>query len=363
MAVAEAPSRAPGAVFRRTEGAAIAAALLLAVGAIGAPAPLAGAAFPLVAACCVWLALASARRLREGGGPGVWLDLAAALAAPAAWAAGAPAEDAALLSVLLLLRVLRRLPGTALLVRVFGTQRGPLAGAGAMAAAVWALSGVAVHLLERGGQPEAFGTLGASLWWSAVTLTTTGYGDLVPQTAAGRVLAAATMACGLGAAALLTSILATGFVAEARRMEFLRTWDLVARVPFLHDLDPSTTADVAHLLHPLDVPAGAVLTRRGERGDCMYFIVSGGVEVDLPSGPVRLGPGHFFGEIALLSDGIRTATVRASEPSVLLMLDVADFRDLAARRHGLAEAVAAEAARRRAASPHSPLPRPRRPTT
>ena len=39
-----------------------------------------------------------------------------------------------------------------------------------------------MHVIERNGQPEAFGTLPQALWWAVVTLTTTGYGDEVPQT-------------------------------------------------------------------------------------------------------------------------------------------------------------------------------------
>ena len=65
------------------------------------------------------------------------------------------------------------------------------------------------------------------------TLTTVGYGDEVPVTALGRLLAGGVMLCGIGICALWTAILVTGFSHEMRRSEFLRTWDLVARVPYL----------------------------------------------------------------------------------------------------------------------------------
>jgi len=60
----------------------------------------------------------------------------------------------------------------------------------------------------------------------------------------------------------------------------------------------------------------------------MYFILSGEVEVALEPTPVRLGKGQYFGEIALLRDTARTATVTAVEDTELLVLEVADFRKL-----------------------------------
>ena len=64
------------------------------------------------------------------------------------------------------------------------------------------------------------------------------------------------------------------------------------------------------------------MVRRGRPGDCMYFIASGEVEVRLEPQPVRLGPGTFFGEMALLERGPRTATVVTTLPTTLLILDV-----------------------------------------
>ncbi len=76
--------------------------------------------------------------------------------------------------------------------------------------------------LERDVQPAAFGSIPAALWWAVATLTTTGYGDVVPMTPLGRIIAACVMICGLGVFGLWTGILATGFAAETRRDNFLR---------------------------------------------------------------------------------------------------------------------------------------------
>lgn len=77
-----------------------------------------------------------------------------------------------------------------------------------------------------------------------------------------------------------------------------------------------------------------------------YFIVEGEVEVQIPPRPLRLGAGAFFGEIALITGGPRTATAIAATNCTLLTLDIADFRDLADRRPELMDAIHEEADRR-----------------
>src|SRR5260370_571999 len=72
------------------------------------------------------------------------------------------------------------------------------------------------------------------------------------------------------------------FAEETRRRDFLRPWDLVAKVPFFHDIGSSTIADVAGLLRPRDYQAGAVIMRRGER----YFVASGVVQIRLTPEPI-----------------------------------------------------------------------------
>src|SRR5271170_1437911 len=203
-----------------------------------------------------------------------------------------------------------------------------------------------MHVLERDGQPLAFGTLPAALWWAVVTLTTTGYGDEVPQTHLGHLLGAVVMICGIATFGLWTGILATGFAAESRRRNFIRTWDLVSKVPFFQTLDPSAITEITHMLRRVEVPERTAVIRRGRVGDCMYFIAAGEVEVEVGAPPVRLGEGAFFGELALLGDSIRTANVSTTRPTTLLVLDLADFRTLMAHHSDLARVIDAEGRRR-----------------
>ena len=73
------------------------------------------------------------------------------------------------------------------------------------------LSSTALYLAERDVQPEMFGSIPRTMWWSVATLTTVGYGDIVPVTPLGRVFAALTAVTGIGVIALPTGILASAF--------------------------------------------------------------------------------------------------------------------------------------------------------
>lgn len=255
-------------------------------------------------------------------------------------------RDASLSGFVWALKLVRYAPALASLRQVISDFRHALLSVLLGFSIVLLLSASLAYVLERAAQPEVFGSIPAALWWAIVTLTTTGYGDVIPMTPLGRVLAGIVMVSGIILFALWAGILATGFAEETRRREFLRTWDLVARVPFFHNIGAIVIADVARLLRPREFPAGAVIVRRGQPGDCMYFVASGEVEVQLQPGSVILGPGGFFGEMALLTGDPRNATIVARRPSTLLTLDILDFRELLARQPGLAQIIHEEADRR-----------------
>jgi voltage-gated potassium channel len=276
------------------------------------------------------------------------VDAAAALAVPLAVALGADPKSAWVFSVLWLLKIMPGIPGLRQLRRVIVLESGPLLSVLVIFLMVLFLASTAVYMLERGGQPVAFGSLPATLWWAVATLTTTGYGDVVPVTPLGRLVAGLVMICGLGVFGLWTGILATGFAAETRRDNFLKTWESVTRVPFFASLGAAAIADVTHMLRTMDLPARTTIIRKGQTGDCMYFLASGEVEVDLPGKKVRLGAGAFFGEMALLGNNLRSANITTTRISRLLVLDLVDFRVLMARHPDLAQTIDTEAKRRAA---------------
>ena len=91
-------------------------------------------------------------------------------------------------------------------------------------------------------------------------------------------------------------------------------------------LGPAGLERVARNLVPLEVAAGAVIIKEGDAGDRFYLIEAGRVVVSRAGAAlVSLGPGDFFGEIALLRDVPRTATVKAEEPCTLRALDRQHF--------------------------------------
>jgi len=117
-------------------------------------------------------------------------------------------------------------------------------------------------------------------------------------------------------------------------------------VPFFKTLDPTAITEITHTLRRIELPPRTAVIRRGKIGDCMYFIAAGEVQVDVAPTPVLLGAGTFFGELALLGDQVRTADVVTTKQSTLLVLDLADFRELMAHHTELAGAIEAEAERR-----------------
>ena len=102
---------------------------------------------------------------------------------------------------------------------------------------------------------------------------------------------------------------------------------LLRGVPIFAPLPELVLEHLARQATRLQVPAGAEIVRVGETGDCFYIVDTGEVEIDLgrPGQATMQGAGSFFGEIALLRDVPRTATVRARIKTNLLVVDGADF--------------------------------------
>jgi voltage-gated potassium channel len=283
--------------------------------------------------------------LYVGSSSGI-VDAIGALAVPGALICGVEPGTAWLLAVLWMLKVVPGIPGLRQLRRVLVIESGSLFSVLIIFLMVLSLASVAVYFLEHDVQPATFGSVPAAMWWAIATLTTVGYGDVVPITPLGRMVAALVMISGLGVFGLWTGILATGFAAETRRDNFLKTWESVSKVSFFAALGPAAIADVTHMLRTMDLPPRAMIIRKGQRGDCMYFLAAGEVEVDLPGKKVTLGEGAFFGEMALLGNNLRSANITTTRLSKLLVLDLVDFRLLMARHPDLAATIDAEAKRR-----------------
>ena len=100
--------------------------------------------------------------------------------------------------------------------------------------------------------------------------------------------------------------------------------DLVGGVPLFAPLSVAAKEHVAARLTKVDVAAGEVVVRAGEPGDRFYVVADGQLEIS-NGAQGKAGAGDFFGEIALLRDVPRTATVKATAPSHLYALEREDF--------------------------------------
>lgn len=161
-------------------------------------------------------------RIRYASRPVLLVDLLAILPF---YAAGVVALDLRVLRAFRLIRFLRLLKiarysrSLRLLVRVVRRKRPDLLIAVAVNAVLLTVASSLMYFVEHDVQPTEFSSIPATMWWGAITLTTVGYGDVVPVTPQGKVLGAVVAVLGIGLFALPASILATGFLEEALRDE------------------------------------------------------------------------------------------------------------------------------------------------
>ncbi len=128
---------------------------------------------------------------------------------------------------------------------------------------------------------------------------------------------------------------------QARKItEFVETF------PLFSAINADDQEELLLLFAPKAASPGDRVLRVGEKGDAMYFIVSGSVDVDVKGSSVRLEAGSFFGEMALLTGAPRAADVTAVDYCNFLVLSLRDFRQFMARHPAVRAAVAAMAEER-----------------
>ncbi len=107
--------------------------------------------------------------------------------------------------------------------------------------------------------------------------------------------------------------------------------EMLKAVPLFAAMRPKDLAAVAQLADTVDIPAGKTLMRQGQHGNEMYVIASGSVRVERDGSEVKtLGPGEVVGEMALLSEGPRSATVTTVEPTTAFVIGHREFHTLLA---------------------------------
>jgi CRP-like cAMP-binding protein len=105
--------------------------------------------------------------------------------------------------------------------------------------------------------------------------------------------------------------------------------DELVLVPLLAGLEPSDLVVLASRLEVQKGDKGHVWAREGQSGYAFYIVADGSLEVTIEGQPVRqIGPGDYFGEIAILGGGRRTATVTSTGPTTVWALFGTRFREL-----------------------------------
>ena len=286
-------------------------------------------------------------RLRFMLRPIMIIDLLAVLPFYLQWFIPIDLRMLRVLRIFRLLKITRYSPALQTLGRVLEDEYRTLIGALIVMLIVLLFSSTAMYFLERDVQPEKFGSIPAAAWWSLATLTTVGYGDVVPITPLGKVFGGVVMLLGLCMFALPVAIIASGFSQESGRHQFVVTWSMVARVPLFSTMDEVEVAEITKLLYTPTYLPGVPIVRAGDSGGAMYLIGSGEATVALPRGKhTILKDGDFFGEMALLEQRRHRHSVVAKTRCRVYVLDSEALARLT-RRHPEIMQQIREVARRR----------------
>jgi voltage-gated potassium channel len=265
-------------------------------------------------------------RLRMMLHPYMLIDLIAI--APAYAAIFMPTVDLRILRLFRLFRLLkiaRYSPAVATLMHVLSAERRALFGTLLLTLCVMSIMAEFMYIIEGRVQPNVFGTLPECMYWAIITLTTVGYGDKVPITDMGKLLAGMTAILGLGLFALPVGIIASGFMGEIHRRDFVVTTAMLSRVPAFVNLDQEVLSELMIMLRSNAVTQHMPIIVAGETASVVYFIVSGRAKAEGGTRAPIFGPGELFGGDAVLNALPYDTTIYAHTPMRLLALSRQDL--------------------------------------
>jgi voltage-gated potassium channel len=219
-----------------------------------------------------------------------------------------------------LVKLARYSPALPALLGVLYAERSALFASMILTLSVMCVSAELMLLAEGSVQPKTLGTLPDAMYWAITTLTTVGYGDIVPVTAIGRLIAGVTMVVGLLLFALPIGIIANGFVTDLHRRQFAITWSMLKRQPLFADFNVDAVTEILDAMSSKTVREHTQITLAGQNAASFYMIASGSARLEHEGGEYDLGPGDVFGEEALqvTSDYQRTVTARSEMRLIIL---------------------------------------------
>ena len=190
------------------------------------------------------------------------------------------------------------------------------------------IAATGIYFIERDIQPEVFGNVPSAAWWAIATLTTVGFGDVVPITPLGKLFGGLVMIFGLGMFALPIGILSTGFALHSNQRNFVRTWKQIARIPLFARLDNDLLQKIVDMIHQEHFAAGTQILAKGDEVNCLNVVVNGEMLVEGPSGKRLIGKGSYYGELALIQQRESRAIVTCHTDCDIIYIKKTDFTEL-----------------------------------
>jgi len=157
------------------------------------------------------------------------------------------------LRLLRLLKLIRYFRGIGILADVLRAEIIPLFAAIVVMLFITLLAASGMYFAEHKLQPETFSSIPAAMWWAIVTLTSVGYGDMVPMTLAGKIIGAIIMLLGIGMVALPAGMLASRFSEELHRRQQFYRQEVDKRLLDDGKLSATETADLDKLSDELGI--------------------------------------------------------------------------------------------------------------
>ncbi len=278
-------------------------------------------------------------RLRYAVSVSALIDLLAFLPFYLAIFFGADLRVLRVLRLLRFLKLMRYSSALMTLQRVLYDERRALVASLLIMFGLLIISSTAIYHAERHAQPEVFGSIPAAMWWALATLTTVGYGDIVPVTLYGKLIGGVVMLFGLGMFALPLGIIAMGFSQEVNQRQFVVTPVMVGKVPLFEDLNAREIVRISRMMRARHYAADETIIQSGSEPSAeLLFVANGIVTVETTFGVRVIADGGIFGiESVLRLDKVVVSAV-AETPVQLMMLAAQDARDLV-RRHPELEGV------------------------
>jgi len=241
-----------------------------------------------------------------------------------------------------LVKLARYSPALPALLGVLYEQRSSLFASMILTLSVMCVSGELMHLAEGAVQPKTFGSMPDAMYWAITTLTTVGYGDEVPITPLGKLIAGFTMVTGLLLFALPIGIIANGFVGDLHRRQFAITWSMLKRQPLFDGFDVDSISEMLDAMSAKLVREHTQITLPGQLASMFYLIVSGQALLEQDGAELDLGPGDIIGAEAMQATNTYKNTVTARSEMRLIVLPGEELRRLARKYPLLGQRVTQE---------------------